>query len=108
MGEKKTYTNNLNSVIIEGKVIQSQYSDERLQFVLSVERYFMYKGEAVKEVIFIDICALGKLAEVCKNTSPGDKVRVVGRLSNLNYLGYMGQHALEVIAEHIEGVGGAK
>ena len=105
--KKKKYQNNLNSTIIEGEVAQVQRGEGSLHFVVNVHRFYRDGGAIIEEIIFVDVCAFGRLAEAVK-IEPGDSVRVVGRLSNLNYLGYLGQYALEVIAEHIEAVGGEK
>jgi hypothetical protein len=98
--------NDLNSVLIEGEVA-GWYDEEKTTFVVNSDRYHHRRDageEIVKETIEVPVgpskyttdklwmCAKGIL-------KPGDKVRVVGRLSEWTETrGY----GLFVRAEHIE------
>lgn len=93
-------TNNLNSVIVEGKITKIEKVEKAAYFTVCTKRYFKdMNGEIHEESNYFDIEVYGKLAESCDNLLKEDVgVRVVGRLKSIRYL----QNKVVIIAEHIE------
>ena len=85
--------NDLNSVLIEGKVVGiKELSPEKIRFTISSQRFTGDK----KEVHFFDIVGNGKLAVFCsENLKPDTGVRIVGRMIQKDNM-------VLILAEHIE------
>ncbi len=103
--------NSLNTIIVEGSVVQEPVMKETAKgthvctfSVMTVRTY--KKDEAYeKEISFFDVDAWGKLAELSmKHTAKGRGIRVVGRLKQNRWVSTDGKkHAkIGIIAEHIE------
>ena len=84
--------NDLNSVLIEGKVVGiKELSPEKIRFTISSQRFTGDK----KEVHFFDIAGKGRLALFCENLKPDTRVRIVGRMIQKDNM-------VLILAEHIE------
>ena len=84
--------NDLNSVLIEGKVVGiKELSPEKIRFTISSQRFTGDK----KEVHFFDIAGKGRLALFCENLKPDTGVRIVGRMIQKDNM-------VLILAEHIE------
>ena len=94
--------NNLNSVIIEGRIVSITKYDDRCHFTLLTCRLYRREGEVFCEDNYFNVYAEGKLGEYMnKKLDNGKEVRVVGRLVNVQYVGN-NCASVEVYAEHIE------
>ena len=94
--------NNLNSVIIEGKIISITKYDDRCHFTLLTRRYYRREDTVFREDSYFNVYAEGKLGEIMNEKLDTDKeVRVVGRLVNVQYVGN-NCASVEIYAEHIE------
>ena len=90
--------NDLNSVLIEGKVVGiKELSPEKIRFTISSQRFHKEPGdsEIKKEVHFFDIAGKGRLALFCENLKPDTRVRIVGRMIQKDNM-------VLILAEHIE------
>lgn len=94
--------NNLNSVILEGKIISITKCDDRCHFTLLVRRHYRTSEGIRREDGYFNVYAEGRLGEVMNEKLDTDKgVRVVGRLVNVQYVGN-NCATVEIYAEHIE------
>jgi len=94
--------NNLNSIILEGNVVEKPMFDNTGKLVsalfpISVKRYSKTSNnEPLEECFKFDIETYGKLAEFCKDKCSLNRgIRVVGRLIER-------EGKVSVVAEHIE------
>ncbi|MDR2807801.1 MAG: single-stranded DNA-binding protein [Spirochaetaceae bacterium] len=102
--------NNLNSVLIEGNVVQepvyktSPKGKPLCTFSLASYRYYCYENRTVTEINFFDIETWSKLAEYCQQGHKGYGVRVVGRLKQerWNDAGGKTHSKIIIVAEHVE------
>jgi single-strand DNA-binding protein len=103
--------NNLNSVLLEGNLAKDpeirEVSGGKVVagFCLALNRYFKSADGYKKEVVFIDIDAWGKLADVCQQRmTKGSGVRVIGRLKQDSWESSDGQKKskIKVVADHLE------
>ena len=86
-GRKEEDVNNLNSLLIEGNLVQDpelSYTPKGTalcKFTVASNRFFKQDQETQKEVSFFDVTTWARLAEVCgEYLKKGRGVRVVGRL----------------------------
>lgn len=97
--------NQLNSIILEGNIVDTIKNDGVLGLTLAVTRHYKNEdGEAVDEVSYFDIETYDKLAEFAeKQSEKGRGVRVVGRLKQNRWTddGKTGAKVF-IVAEHIE------
>ena len=94
--------NNLNSVMLEGKIISISKCDDRCHFTMLTRRYYSRNGKVFCDDGYFNVYAEGKLGEIMNEKLDTDKeVRVVGRLVNVQYVGN-NCATVEVYAEHIE------
>ena len=82
--------NQLNSVIIEGNITETDYSDGLCTFTVENIRKYTYEGETFTERTAIEVHYFGKSPELRKERG----VRVVGRLKQ--------NEKIILIAEHVE------
>jgi single-stranded DNA-binding protein len=96
--------NNLNSILIEGKVFgeletwgETGKWDFTACFTIKSVRHYKHGDEIRKEENLVDIETEGKLAEsILNHVSDGRGVRVVGRLRSIP------DSKAVIVAEHIE------
>lgn len=91
--------NDLNSIIIEGEVIDKPKMDSGVcTFRVKSKRLFKSKdGQPMEEVSVFPTESHSKLAEACeKHLSEGRSIRVVGRLKSPDGC------IFTVVAEHVE------
>ncbi len=101
--------NQLNSLIIEGKVVSNDYFESNgvpmASTKLAVSRWFKNaEGEMVEEVSNFEVRSYGTLAETTKKCAKeGFGMRVVGRLKEEHWT-YEGEDCSKVviISEHNE------
>jgi len=89
--------NNLNSVLLEGKIYVDCDFYKRNTFGLVSKRFFKEDGKLQEEQFYIDIYINDKISTQCKI---GREVRIVGRLKNVEKPAGIQSVAIE--AEHIE------
>ncbi len=103
--------NSLNTIIVEGNVVQEPVMRETAKgthiciFSLMTVRSYKKDDGYEKEVSFFEVETWAKLAELCmKNVAKGRGVRVVGRLKQNRWDGADGKkHAkIGIVAEHVE------
>lgn len=103
--------NNLNSVLVEGKLIRNPLLKHTgrgiaiCTFSIASERFCNSDTGVKKEVSIFDVETWGKLAEACYNQGKkGRGLRVVGRLKQERWTGEDGKaHSkVTVVAEHVE------
>jgi single-strand DNA-binding protein len=102
--------NDLNSVLIEGRLIDQPEIHDALKkkyctFSIVSSRFFKQDSGIEKEETFIDIKAWGKLMEYAIDNGHKNRgIRVVGRISQERWNDDEGkpQSKLFIIAEHIE------
>ena len=88
--------NNLNSVLLEGNVVDEIHMDEEAgYFQLQCLRYKKVDTEIVKCPVTVSIKVIERLAEACRELKKDWRVRVVGRLEQ-------NTESLFVFAEHVE------
>jgi hypothetical protein len=98
--------NNLNSILVEGVAEEKKppatvEGKAETRFYIVTKRYYEDGGEIIRVEDHFQVNASGKLAdEVSKQWRAGRKMRVVGRLRNLN-------GAVFIEAEHVEWTGEA-
>jgi single-strand DNA-binding protein len=96
--------NSLNSVLLEGDVVQGPYIDQSGRVTFKIESRRVYKDEAGEirdDTLVTEVQSTGRLATACHaNLKTGRGVRVVGRLDQ--ELRPSGSKALYVFAEHVE------
>lgn len=105
--------NNLNQIIIEGKIAEKPNYQTAINgtktclLEISVERnYKNSSGEMSKEIDDFEIIAYGMIADFSKNFQIGDNIRVIGRLKQNKWTDSDGKKhsAINIFAEHIEKV----
>jgi len=79
----------LNSVLIEGTIegaVETVLKDEAAvcTFTISSNRFYKRAKEYQKEISFFNVMAWGEVAVKCALLSPGQGVRIVGRLWQSN------------------------
>lgn len=93
--------NNLNSVLIEGKVLHDLDTTGTIsKFIIESKGfYYSYKtNELTENILYSNIKCYGRLAEMCnKNLVAGKEIRVVGHLAQKKLDG-----RTWIIAEHVE------
>lgn len=98
--------NNLNSVIIEGKILSFEIGNVGALLTIGDERsYTKSDGSQEKEVTEIETVCYGNLARsVEKWAEVGRGIRIVGRLKSERCVDSTGKKysRLVVVAEHIE------
>ncbi|MGI5174221.1 single-stranded DNA-binding protein [Treponema sp. OMZ 840] len=103
--------NSLNSIILEGNVVQEPVLRETAKgtqvctFSVMCMRTYKQDDSYEKEISFFDIDAWGKLAELSiKNGVKGRGVRVVGRLKQSRWVDSeeKNRSKITIVAEHIE------
>lgn len=103
--------NNLNSVLIEGKMVRDPLVRTTPRgkllctFSLASNRFYRQESGYEKEVSFFDVEAWTRLAEDCgSHGKKGRSVRVVGRLKQDRWNGTDGKmrSRVNIVAEHIE------
>ena len=103
--------NNLNSVLIEGNLIENPSRDEmtsggvRVQFTIESCRYYNQDNEKKSEVSRFEIHTWNKTAELCfKALHNGNGVRVVGRMKQVFTTDEYGKEwpRIVVIGENVE------
>jgi len=82
--------NQLNSVIIEGNITETDYSDGLCTFTVENIRKYTYEGETIIERNEVEVHYFGKSPELRKDRG----VRVVGRLKQ--------DGKIYIVAEHVE------
>ena len=94
--------NNLNSVILEGRIVSITKYDDRCHFTMLTCRLYRREDKVFCDDSYFNVYAEGKLGEIMnKKLDTGKEVRVVGRLVNVQYVGN-NCASVEVYAEHIE------
>jgi single-strand DNA-binding protein len=110
-GREKNEMNNLNSILIEGNLVNDAELRQTPKGVLvcnlrvANNRFFKGDEGLEKEVSFFDIEAWSKLAESCqKQGKKGRGIRVVGRLKQDRWQDNegKGKSRIFIVAEHIE------
>lgn len=103
--------NSLNSIILEGNVVQEPVlrttpkGTPVCTFSLMCMRTYKQDEGYEKEISFFDVDAWSKLADVCvKNGTKGRGLRVVGRLKQSRWTDLEGKNhsKVSVVAEHVE------
>lgn len=98
--------NNINSLIIEGKIEEIQKGETKTVCKISTERFFKNSsGYTVKETSIFECLFYGNLAElVNKKCDVGRCVRIVGRLRQDIFINEMGKKESQtvIISEHLE------
>lgn len=85
--------NNLNSILIEGKVKEIHDDVSGIRILLSSYRFEKRENECLEITLDVPVLAFGKLGELCVDSlEPGRVIRVVGRLAP----------GIVIVAEHIE------
>jgi single-stranded DNA-binding protein len=103
----------LNSSLIEGHIVDDPRNETNSKgvtvstFTIATRRWVKRDSRIDKDVSHIDIQAVGKLAEACKQTGRKDMyARVVGKLMQDRVIGENGTEELlprlYIEAEHIE------
>ena len=91
--------NNLNSALLEGKMIGDPQDDNgKLTFMLASKRFFRQANRGIEEEITnVGIEVWGDLVDICRAKGhTGRPVRVVGWLRQIDSSGIV------IVAEHIE------
>jgi single-stranded DNA-binding protein len=92
--------NNLNSVLVEGVILETQEyseSEKRCAFTIESNRYYKTAdGSNRKKASIFTVVVTGEIAEVCSKKNKGLGVRVVGRIDTAE------NNAVFIQAEHIE------
>lgn len=95
----ETTMNDLNSILLEGQVMQSAIISDSLMTAFELKSQRTYKsaeGKIITEETIIGVITHGILARNCREKiKHGDKLRVVGRIRN-----YLGK--IQIMADHIE------
>ncbi|MDR2478546.1 MAG: single-stranded DNA-binding protein [Treponema sp.] len=103
--------NNLNSVLIEGKMVRDPLLRTTPKgkllctFSLASNRFYRQESGYEREVSFFDVETWARLAEDCNcHGKKGRSVRVVGRLKQDRWNGSDGKvHSrVNIVAEHVE------
>lgn len=103
--------NDLNSILIEGNLIQDPESktlstgSQVCNFTIASDCFYRQGSEAVKEVSYFDVEAWAKLGLACsQNLKKGRGVRVVGRIKQERWTDPEGKERSKVfiVAEHVE------
>ena len=104
--------NQLNSLILEGRIVKNASLKELpsglkvCEMDLAVNRsYKGNNGEWIEEVSYFDVTTFGKLAEVASEKGvKGAEIRVVGRLKQDRWTTQEGKQMskVSVLAEHLE------
>ncbi|WP_428768994.1 single-stranded DNA-binding protein [Treponema sp. HNW] len=103
--------NSLNSIILEGNIVQEPVLRETAKgtsvctFSIMCTRTYKQDEGYEKEISFFNIDAWGKLAELTvKNGTKGRGVRVVGRLKQSRWVDSeeKNRSKISIVAEHIE------
>ena len=103
--------NNLNSILLEGKLAREpelRYTPQGTPvctLVVSSVRTYKAGGERHEEVSFIEATTFGKLAAVCaEHLAKGHGVRVVGRIKQQRWDDADGnaRSKVVIVAEHVE------
>lgn len=103
--------NNLNSVLLEGNLIQDpalEYTTKGTaycKFCIASNRFFKQDDEYQKEVSFFDVITWYKQAELCgEYLKKGRGVRLVGRIKQERWKSQDGKTRtkVRVIADHVE------
>lgn len=92
--------NDLNSVLLEGEIIDDpdNISNSGCSFNIESTRFYKNEGAPVQEISTYEIVTFGSLAISClENARKGRRVRVVGRLKQ-----YPTTKGIVILAEHIE------
>lgn len=85
--------NTLNSLIIEGNVVNGEWEKDVFKFTLGSTRFYKdSNGNEDSETSFFEVRCYGKLAERFQN---GTKLRIVGRLKSEG-------KKVFIVAEYIE------
>lgn len=91
--------NNLNSVLLEGKLTNHPILTDSTgfcEFTIETHRYYKDNGETKLESFSVNIEASNNLAKTCfDNLEKNSTIRVVGRLGNAD-------SGIKIIAEHVE------
>ena len=94
--------NNLNSVILEGRIISITKYDDRCHFTMLTCRHYRREDKVFCEDSYFNVYAESRLGEAMnKRLDTGKEVRVVGRLVNVQYVGN-NSASVEIYAEFIE------
>lgn len=76
--------NDLNSLILEGKIAEKPDFDQRfgvVNFHLAVSRFYKdADGNQQEEIFYFEAEAYGSLADIISRHEAGDKLRIVGKL----------------------------
>lgn len=77
-------TNNLNSLILEGKIAEKPEFNQRFRVVnfnIAVSRFYKdVDGKRQEEIFYFEAEAYGSLADIISKHEAGDKLRIVGKL----------------------------
>jgi hypothetical protein len=87
--------NNLNSVVLEGKLIEIEKEDNSVLLQIETVRFYRENEESVKEICHFIIVLYSRLADYSSYCKIGDLLRIVGRLKETD-------NSVVVIAEHVE------
>lgn len=88
--------NNLNSVLLEGKICEAvRHDDNTVRFKIETVRFFKENEATVNEICHFNVVSYGRLALHVATFKSGDLVRIVGRLKEMD-------NSVVVIAEHVE------
>lgn len=97
--------NDLNSVILEGRLVKDPVSGSTTNgspycfATIASNRFYKKDDVWVESTLYYDVRTFGTLAENFKLAEKGRKVRVVGRLDQLRS---ENQHNNYITAEHID------
>ena len=98
--------NNLNSLIIEGKIEEIQKRDTETVCKIATERFYKNSsGYTIKETSIFECLFYGNLADfVNKNCDVGKGVKIAGRLKQESFINEMGKKESQtvIIPEHLE------
>ena len=98
--------NQINSVIVEGNLVNGKREEKVFIFSISANRFYKDRnGEEQVETSFFDVESWGNLADLCERQfEKGRGIRIVGRLKQKRWTDECGKlHSKVVlIAEHVE------
>lgn len=107
--------NNLNSLVIEGNLVEDPelkypllHAGEKgiaiCIFTIAVNRYFKVEDEYQQEVSFFNVTTQGELAKKCgKKLKKGRGVKIIGRLKQDRWKKYEEEMSrVYIIVDHVE------
>lgn len=101
-------TNDMNSLILEGKIAEKPELDQRFKVVnfhLAVSRFYKdADGKRQEEIFYFEAEAYGSLADIIFKHEAGDKLRLVGKLRQKRWTNDRGKtcSSVVIVVEHAE------